>query len=294
MLPSPDLRWTVDPVTAATEILQSAGIPSARLEAGLLLGHLLGLSRAQIVARLFEPLTPEQISRYQDLIAHRAARVPLAYLRGYQEFYGITFEVSSAVLIPRPETELLVEFGIQQVRVVAFDHRHTPVLADVGTGSGCIAVAVAANVPESHVLALDLSSAALSVARRNVAAAGVNDRVRLVRSNLLSAVAPRSLDIVLSNPPYIPSVEIESLQPEVRDYEPRTALDGGATGLEIHRELMKQARLALRPGGWIAIEVAMGQAAYVAGILAENGFNSIGIQRDLAGIERMVFSRAPE
>lgn len=275
-------------LAAATQRLEDAGIETPRLEARLLLAQALGVTALDILRGLGRELTPAEAERFEALLAQREQRMPLAYLRGTQEFYGLTFEVGPAVLIPRPETELLVDLAVEQLQACA-----DAILIDVGTGSGCIAVSAAVYLPQVRVLALDLSVEALAVAQRNAARHRVAERILFARGDLLDPVASQSVGMILANPPYVPTEELSALQPEVRDYEPRLALDGGAGGTVLHDRLIAGARRVLRPGGQIGLEVALGQAPQVAARLAEAGFEDVERRRDLAGIERLVIGSQP-
>jgi release factor glutamine methyltransferase len=273
-----------DRLQAAIARLTAAGVESPRLEAQLLLAQALGTRRAAVVAGIYAEPSEAQDRDFERLVQAREQRIPLAYLRGTQEFYGLTFRVGPAVLIPRPETELLVEFALEKMGSAG-------VVADVGTGSGCIVTAILVHAEQARGVGFDLSSSALDIARFNVGHNGVADRVRLVRGDLLTAAAGARCDVIVSNPPYIPSVEIADLAPEVRDAEPRLALDGGADGLECYRRLARQALWALRPGGWLAVEVGRGQAPEVAALWQAAGWREIVTRPDLAGIERLVCGR---
>ena len=209
--------------------------------------------------------------------------MPLAYLRGTQEFFGLTFLVGPEVLIPRPETEMLVEFALEKMWIGT--------LADVGTGSGCIVTAVLVNAEQARGIGFDLSVAALDAARQNTVRNGVAERTRLVQGDLLTGAKAQKFDVIVSNPPYIPSAEVAELAPEVRDSEPRLALDGGADGLTYYRRLALQALRALRPGGWLAVEVGRGQAPDVAALWQKAGWQEVAARCDLAGIERVVCGR---
>lgn len=284
----------VDPELCLQEAaadLERAGVERPVFEAQLLLALAVGGTRLDVIRGLGRSLTPAESGRFREMVASRASRVPLAYLRGTQEFYGLEFLVSPAVLVPRPETEVLVDFAVE----VSASHGGRPasVIVDVGTGSGCIALSVAVRVPCARVLAVDLSPEALAVARANVERLCVEEHVLLARSNMLSAVRPESADLVLANPPYIPTDEVAELQPEVRMHEPRMALDGGRDGLVFHRALIEGAWRALRPGGGLGIEVALGQADLVAGLVERAGFESVARRRDLAGIVRVVTGWKP-
>lgn len=277
----------------AAQKLEAAGIEAGRFEAQLLLAHVLDVSRTAILAGLHPEPTAEQWSTFRHLIGQRTQRVPLAYLRGTQEFYGLTFEVTPAVLIPRPETELLVEFALEKLQIAPTPRKRAGgiVVADVGTGSGCIAVATLVHCPGVFAVGLDISADALAVARRNAVRNRVADRLRFVQADLLSAAARERFALVASNPPYIPGAEIPTLQIEVRAYEPRRALDGGADGLSALRGLALSAQRALLPDGWLAVEVAMGQAELVRNLFQAHGYADVTTRRDLAGIERMVCGR---
>jgi release factor glutamine methyltransferase len=269
----------------AERILAAAGIESPRLEAQLLVAHVLCVDRVAVVARTAPNLTALQKQVLFGLLTERTRRIPLAYLRGSQEFYGLTFTVSPATLIPRPETELLVDFALEVLgRTGAGRH---PVMVDVGAGSGCISIAVLKNCRGTQSLAIDISAEALEVARNNSIRIGVSDRIRFIQGNLLTSIR-ENVHLIVSNPPYIASGQIDGLQPEVALYEPRLALDGGADGLEIVREIIESATALLERGGWLAIECARGQAQPVSDLFGIAGLLQVRIVNDLAGIQRMV------
>jgi len=262
--------------------LADAGIEEPHLEARLLMALAAQVTQVDIL-RADLHLDEGAIARFRAFVSARAQRVPYAYLAGKKEFYGLEFHVTPDVLIPRPETETLVEVALRELRT-----RQSPYMVDVGTGSGCIAVACAVHMPTLRAIALDVSKAALRVARCNVTRHGVASRVAVVCSDLLSAVRRFSADVVVSNPPYVASEEVANLQPEVARYEPREALDGGSTGMEYHERLADQAKRVLKPGGWLMVETALGQAQKVAQLLQARGYNHLCIHPDLAGIERVV------
>lgn len=270
---------------AAIERLTVAGVETPRLEAQLLLAQALGITRAAVVAGIYREPTERQHAEFERLVQARERRVPFAYLRGTQEFFGLTFRVGPEVLIPRPETEMLVEFALEKQEGAPGR------VADVGTGSGCILTSLLANAPQAQGVGFDLSAGALDIARDNAQRNGVANRIRLVQGDLLTGAGGACFDVIVSNPPYIPSAEIADLAPEVRDGEPRLALDGGADGLECYRRLAEQGLWALRPGGWMAVEVGMGQAPAVAALWQAAGWVEICIRQDLAGIERVVCGR---
>lgn len=266
--------------------LDASGLESPQLEAQLLLAQVLGISRLDLLRGPLSSPTEADWQRFERLVSQREQRFPLAYLRGAQEFYGLPFFVSPSVLIPRPETELLVEFALEALKDVSH-----PILIDVGTGSGCIAIATAVHLPGLRVLALDRSTEALWIAHKNAVALGVADRVQFASCDLLECVSSQSANLIISNPPYIPTEEIASLQPEVRDYEPWAALDGGEDGFSFHDRLLESARRVLKPGGAIGIEVAQGQAPLLAVRMESTGYDGVERRRDLAGIERIVIGR---
>jgi release factor glutamine methyltransferase len=258
----------------------------AMRDAQWLLLHALGIPQTMLFTEPDRVLTAAEQAAYAAAIARRAAAEPVQYITGQQEFYGLTLKVSPAVLIPRPETELLVEAVLERL-----PSDRAANLLDVGTGSGAIAIALAHNRPMAWVTAIDLSKAALAVARGNAAAHGVAARVRFLESDLLAAVADELFDVVVSNPPYVPEEDRESLSPQVRDYEPGMALFAGESGLAVYKRLIPQAFKALRAGGILALEIGYGQREAVAQLLnAWDGFQSFD---DLQGIPRVVLARKP-
>jgi release factor glutamine methyltransferase len=259
-----------------------AHLPTGRRDAELLLLRVVGRDRAWLLTHPDEEISHPQVDSYRAWIARRAAQEPVQYIVGEQEFYGLRFRVTPDVLIPRPETEHLVEALLARV-----PHDAALRVADVGTGSGAIAVALAHVLPQAQVTALDISPAALAVARRNAEDHGVEARMRFVASDLLSAVRGERFDAVVSNPPYI--AESEVLEAQVRDYEPHTALFAGATGLEVYARLIPQAREALAAGGWLMLEIGHGQHNALAGLLA--GWSDVEFVDDLQGIPRVAIAR---
>ena len=267
--------------------LQAAEIPSAELAAELLLMHVVGRDRAYLYTNPEVELAPETAERYSTLVAERATGKPTQYITGHQEFWGLDFEVTPDVLIPRPETEHIVETALEFVRA------DSPLLriVDVGTGSGCIALALASELPDALILALDISRPALDVARRNARRLGLSDRLCFVQSDLLSCLASGSaLDLVVSNPPYVGADELDRVQREVREFEPRIAWGGGGRGDEIYAKMFAQAREVLRPEGHVCVEVGYNQGENVANMLGA-GWNAVGVRPDLAGIPRVVAAR---
>lgn len=273
--------WTTLKILTWTkEYLAAKGIENARREAEWLLCAATGLDRVGLYLNFEKPLNEAELATYRAMVARRARREPLQHILGTQEFFGLEFEVSPDVLIPRHDTETLIEEALARKP----DARS---ILDIGTGSGCIAVALAGQLPGAAVTAIDISEAALVVARRNADNNGVN--IEFLHGSLFAPFAGRSFDLIVSNPPYIPSADIEGLEPEVRDGEPRGALDGGADGLDIYRTLIPAAALYLNPGGWLLVELGAGQAPAVARMFRECGcYAEPVIAADPAGIERVV------
>lgn len=264
----------------ATSLL--SGFAFTRRDAELLLLRVLGRDRAWLLTHSENELTPEQATQYETWIERRARQEPVQYIVGEQEFFGLAMRVTPAVLIPRPETEHLVEALLSRV-----PHDEPLRVCDVGTGSGAIAVALAHQLPQAQVTGLDISEAALQIAQENAARHGVADRVQFLRSDLLSAVHGKCFDAIVSNPPYV--AEPEVLEPQVRDYEPHAALFAGPTGLEIYRRLIPQAHASLVPGGWLLLEIGHGQREALASLLA--GWDGLEFVSDLAGIPRVAIAR---
>jgi len=260
----------------------------AARDAALLLRHALGISHAAQLADPERALTPAQQAAFDALVQRRLANEPIQYITGEQEFYGLALGVTPAVLIPRPETEQLVEAVLAEL-----DPTQPLRILDVGTGSGAIAIALAHHLPRAHVTAVDLSAAALEVAASNAARHRLADRIRFVASDLLDALPPGELpfDVIVSNPPYVPTADRGSLHPQVRDHEPAAALFAGTDGLDVYRRLIPQARAALRPNGILALEIGQGQREAVAALLAD--WNELRFLDDLQQIPRIVLARRP-
>jgi release factor glutamine methyltransferase len=269
----------------STAHLERHGSPTARLDAELLLGHALGLGRVELYTGFERPRGEDELAECRELIARRAKREPVAYILGRWGFRGLDLDVDRRVLVPRPETELLVDRCLALLDGVA-----GPAVLDVGTGSGAIALALASELPEARVAGCDVSGDALDVARANGERLGVE--VEWVASDMLAGVEGRRFHLVVSNPPYVAAGEIEALEPEVRDWEPRGATVAGETGLEAIERLVAQAPAALEPGGALVLEVGAGQAAAGAALLEGAGLAGVGRDPDHAGIERIVWGRA--
>ena len=272
--------WTtIKILTWTREYLTSRGVENARLEAEWMLCAATGLDRVGLYLNFERPLNEAELAAYRTMVARRAKREPLQHILGTQEFSGLEFEVTPVVLIPRHDTETLVTEALARMP-------ESRSVLDIGTGSGCIAVALARQLTGAAVTAIDISGAALEVARRNAAKNGVV--VEFLLGSLLEPVAGRRFDLIVSNPPYIPSADIAELEPEVRDHEPLDALDGGKDGLNAYRSLIPAALTCLNPGGWLLVEVGINQAGDVAALFTESGFEETFTARDPGGIERVV------
>ena len=281
--------WRKVPASAG-EVLQAARARLAstsqypRRDAELILAHVLGCDPTALLTHPERMLSAKEAEQFETLLKRRLASEPLQYLTGTQEFFGLLFEVSPDVLIPRPETEHLVEAVLAR-----FGREANPRIVDVGTGSGAIAVAIAHALPRSRVTAVDLYPSALAIARRNAERHGVIDRVTLLQSDLLAAAGSTEFDVVVSNPPYIADGEV--LEPQVANYEPGSALYAGPTGLEIYHRLIPQARTALKPRGWLIMEIGYGQQAALEALLG--GWREVIFIPDLQGIPRVVQAQKP-
>jgi release factor glutamine methyltransferase len=275
-------------IAAAAAALDAAGVGTPRLDAELLLAAACAVDRTALYVRGREPMPSRSVDTFRSFVARRRGRGPRPYIVGRQEFWSLEFAVTPSVLIPRPETELLVELALGAARGA----RHgVPLrLCDVGTGSGCIAVALARELPSADVWALDVSMRALAVAELNAQRLGGAERVRFLRSDLFASVAHQQFDIILANPPYLTGDDLADLQPEVA-FEPRSALDGGADGLTIMRRLLGTAPHRLAEGGWLLIEIGSEQAAAVGSLARAAGFSTISIRSDYAGLPRVLMAR---
>lgn len=262
-------------------------IPNPRLDAEVLLADLLEMERIRLYVNFDQPLTSDEIDEYRRRVVLRSKRVPVQYIVGNQEFMSIDFKVDKNVLIPRPETEHLVETVIEFIEE---NNIENPLIADVGTGSGAIAVSLAYHVPSVRVLGVDISPEALKVAKENAERYNLRDRVKFLKGSYLEPIKEKgfSPNIIVSNPPYFKKEDFDGLQPEV-EYEPRLALDGGNSGYEAYQQIISQSEI-LVPGGLLAFEVGEGQAAEVASLM-KNKFEQIEIIPDLAGIDRVVKGR---
>jgi release factor glutamine methyltransferase len=276
------IAWAAEQLSASQHLRSDAYRDAARL-----LLHTLGISRAQLLANPEDTLSPEQYVSFERLIARRITHEPIQYITGEQEFFGLPLRVTPAVLIPRPETEHLVE------AVLARLDRSAPLaIVDIGTGSGAIAIALASHLPAARVIATDISPAALEVAVENAARNHVADRIRFIESDLLEALAPDApFDAVVSNPPYVAFADGKDLHPQVRDFEPATALFATGNGLDVYRRLIPQAHAVLKPNGILALEIGEGQQTAIAEFLSP--WNEVRFLADLQQIPRVALARKP-
>jgi release factor glutamine methyltransferase len=282
------LRQAVD---SAYRLFVENEVPSPRLNAELLLMFVLGSERAYLYAHPERELTADEQSRYDEVAHERARGCPTQYITGHQEFWGLDLLVSPAVLIPRPETEHVVETVLDLVNNY---HQNGPGrlrLVDVGTGSGCIVLALSSELPQAEFHACDVSEEALEMARVNAARLGLGGKVLFRKSDLLSVYSGEQFDFVISNPPYVGEAEADKVQKQVREFEPRIAVFAGREGMDIYRRLVPQAHEHLRPGGWLVTEIGFSEEAKVRELLA--GWLEIQVTADLQGIPRVVAARKP-
>ena len=282
----------IETINRSASQLSSAGITTGRLDAELLLCHTLGKDRAWLLAHIQEQIGEESNKLFMKAVGRRAGREPLQYIVGKQEFWGLDFLVTGDVLIPRPETELIIETAL--TLAPNKDVRFT--ILDLCTGSGCIAVSLAKELASARIFASDKSEKALDVARENARRHGTTDRIRFLEGDLFGPLEELGLggrvDIMVSNPPYVPLEEYSALQPEVRDHEPRMALLAGQSGTEVHQRIIDGAPEFLRSEGALIMEMGMGQAEALEHMIRENGtFNKPDVLKDLAGIERVIVAR---
>ena len=263
-------------------MLARQGFATAALDAKLLAGHVLGLDALALAVREGEAASPEAVERLAQVMRRRMAGEPVARIIGEKEFYGLAFGLNAATLEPRPDSELLVDLALDVLPEGGY-------LLDLGTGTGCLPIALLANRPDARGVASDLSAEALDMARANAGRHGLSGRLDFVQGDWFDALAgaPR-FDLIVSNPPYIASGVIETLAPDVRDFDPRLALDGGADGLRPYRIIAQQAQRFLKPGGWVLVEIGYDQGEAVQALFAACDFVDIGLHRDMAGLDRVV------
>jgi release factor glutamine methyltransferase len=273
----------------AARRLIASGITNGSLDAEILLGHILGSTREQILLAANKTLDDACLRAYESLLARRMSREPTAYITGRREFWSLDFHITPDVLIPRPETELLVEIGL----TLANDAKFAPPMriVDLGTGCGAIAVALASELKNAEIVATDVSFKALAVAAGN-AARNNSGIIQFVQGDLFDALRPQSaFDLIVSNPPYIRSADIDALEPEVSRWEPRSALDGGSDGLDYYRRIAAEIFLYLAPYGSVAVEVGDGMGEAVATLFNKSGFAEVHVHKDYAGKQRVVVGR---
>lgn len=282
-----DLTTVKKAVDTANEFFVANDVPSPRLNAELLLMFVLGRDRAYLFTYPERPLNADEMTRYEEVIRERARGCPTQYITGHQEFWGLDFIVSPAVLIPRPETEHVIETLLELLKLET-PQAHLRIL-DVGTGSGCIALSLASELPQAEIHACDVSEAALEIARVNAARLELEQRVEFRHSDLLSAYAGEQFDFIVSNPPYVGESEADKVQKQVRDFEPRVAVFSGWEGMDIYKRLIPAVREALKPGGWFITEIGFSTEDKVKHLL--RGFSSIQTTADLQGIPRVIAAR---
>ena len=277
--------WTIEGVLRwAADDFRARGIETSRLDAELLLAHALSTTRIHLFVDAKRPLAADELARFRELVKRRRLREPAAYILGVREFYGRAFRVDARVLVPRPDTEILVEVALDRTRHVALAMR----ALDLCTGSGCVAISLARERPTSQVVGVDISLDALAVARENALRLGAYN-VAFCGGDLFASIDPKDrFDLVTANPPYVVASEIDSLQPEISCHEPRVALDGGEDGMDIVRRIVAGASTHLNEQGVLAVEVGAGSAPAVAELFAQAGFLQISVVRDYARIERVV------
>jgi release factor glutamine methyltransferase len=282
-------RRAAEAIDKASRRLADAGIESSRLDAELLMAEAAGVAREAVVTGAID-LSPATLEKFEALLARRERREPIAYILRHKEFYSLDFEVTPAVLIPRPETEFVVATALECIA-----GKVNARVLDIGTGSGAIAIAIAVNAPRAQITAVDISADALAVASRNAGRHGVEDRVAFRRADcfdVLDGGTPlETFDVIVSNPPYLDDTEIAALAPDVRGYEPRVAMSAGSGGLQIMRRVVTGAPAHLASDGELILEVAAGQAAPVAKLVADAGLRVVSMINDFAGHPRVVRAR---
>ena len=290
---APPKTWTIGSLVKwATDDFRARGIENPRLDAELLVAHALEIDRMRVILDANRPLEGAELALLRDLVKRRRAFEPIAYLRGYREFYGLRFRVDKRVLVPRPDTETLVDAALTRSTHVSMSMRQL----DLCTGSGCVAIAMARQRPTAQVFASDISADALAVARDNALRLGAYN-VAFVQGDLFAPFAPppagERFDVITANPPYIATSEVATLMPDVRDHEPRLALDGGADGLDLVRRIVREAPEHLEPGGVLAMEIGAGEAEATVALFEASGFADVRTHRDIARIERVVSGVRP-
>lgn len=271
-------------VTQQSQCLAQIGVDSALLDAQLLVGLAVDMNRAELMANGSHSITPDQLKTAQSLIVRRLEGEPVAYILGQQEFWSLSFRVDRSVLIPRPETERLVELCLAR-----FKHRSPQKILEIGTGSGAIVAALAHELSSTQFLATDISPESIQIAHHNLSALGLRERVELRESDVFDAIRPEQrFDAIVSNPPYVTTAEMEDVSPEVRLFEPIGALCGGDDGLMVTRRLVQRAHYHLTSGGWLLVEIGASQGEQVAALFRSAGLSDVCVEMDLAGLPRVV------
>lgn len=275
-------------IQRSTDFLAKKGVESPRLQIELLLAHALKIPRLNLYLNFERPLSDAEIDEARQMVKRRGNREPLQHIIGSTSFCGLEMRVTPAVLVPRPETELLAERAWKFLNTLTPDKSGTVAALDFGTGSGCLSVAIAVNAPAARICAMDVSEDALELAFQNAAIHRVSERIQFVRGNGFESLAAQRFDLMVSNPPYIPSREIETLQPEVRNHDPRLALDGGEDGLDFYRAFASRAKDFLSPTGKLMLEFGDGQDEPIRRLLADHAWNIESIERDYTGCPRFL------
>jgi len=279
----------LESITLSSEFLKNKGIESPRINAELLLAHILNCKRLNLYLSFERPLSEEELQKYRELLRRRSKFEPLQYIVGNVEFYGLDFKVNTSVLIPRQETEILIETIITQ-----FDKYGPLKILDIGTGSGNIAVSLAKHLDNSFVTAVDISEDALKTAAENAALNSVSDRTEFIKLDFLTERLNRNdFDIVVSNPPYVSIEEFQTLAPELKEYEPKVALTDYNSGFHFYEVISAKANLLLKPGGKLFFEVGRGQFAKITGLMTQNNFLNIKVTKDYLNIERVISGDKP-
>jgi release factor glutamine methyltransferase len=282
-------QWTVGSILKWTgQYFCEKGVESPRLDAEVLLSHILGKDRLYLYVHFDRPLDEQELTDYRKMVKQRAQRIPVAYITGRKEFMGLDFAVTPDVLIPRPDTEVLVEAVLERLK-----EKDKPLVLDIGTGSGAIIISLLAKLPDACGIGIDLSVPALAMTGKNAATHHVHDRLQLMEGDVFGPVSGQQFDAIVSNPPYIPDKDIDGLEPEVRR-EPYGALAGGQDGLNFYRRIISQAPGYVNPGGFVALEVGINQAEAVAALAKQDGIFTVeAVIKDYSGVERVLVLRAP-
>jgi release factor glutamine methyltransferase len=284
--------WTIQKLLGwVTEYFTGKGIDSPRLSAEWLLCYVLGVKRIELYTQFNKVVGPEQLSQLHELVKRAGAHEPIAYITGKKEFYSLEFEITKDCLIPRPETELLVERAIEFLRTRTGEQD----VSDLCTGSGCIAIAIARNFASCRIVATDISDAALAVAEKNVAKHGLMNRIKLLQGDLfepiISGLGPAKFDLIVSNPPYVSEPEYDKLAPNVKNFEPKSALTAGQDGLDIIKRIIADANQHLKPAGTLMFEIGNEQGLAVRNLLETAGyFDSVKIEKDYANLDRLAIA----